>query len=98
MSQKVICYLEGNIQTKKGHVWVILYIKLPDKELMDNTNNDNMIKGTTKWYFIESKKTAVVSGKFAVRQSVAQHLPFKNGEELLIEFDKAKGTVCIKKL
>ena len=65
---------------------------------MNDTDDDNLIKGTTKWYFIESKKTGVVSGKFAVRQSVAQHLPFKNGEELLIEFDKAKGTVCIRKL
>jgi len=61
-------------------------------------DDDNLIKGTTKWYQKKSEKTGAISGTFAVKQSVAQYIPFENGEELWIEYDKIKGTVCIRKL
>jgi hypothetical protein len=72
-----------------------IYYKV-EYEIM--TDDDNLIKGTTKWYQKKSEKTGAISGTFAVKQNVAKHIPFENGEELLIEYDEEKGTVCIKKL
>ena len=61
------------------------------------TEVNNIIKGTGKWYKM-TNKTGTVSGRFSIKQNLAQEIPLKNGQEVIIEVNKETGEILIKGL
>jgi hypothetical protein len=62
-------------------------------------NEDEIKTGTARWYSPNTnKKGTSIPGKFSLKQNISSYVPFENGEELIVEVDEKKGTVCIRKL
>jgi hypothetical protein len=57
-------------------------------------DSEDFIKGTARWY----TSSKGVPGKFSLKKDISLHIPFKNGEEVIVEYNKSTGVVCIKKL
>ena len=63
------------------------------------TKADNIETGTGTWYSQTKGKTGKsVPGKFSIKTKIAQHIPFDNTEEVIVEVDKEKKVVTIRSL
>jgi hypothetical protein len=61
------------------------------------TEKEKIIRGTGKWYRM-TNKIGTVSGRFSVKQNLAQEMPLKNGQEVIIEVNTETGDILIKGL
>jgi len=56
--------------------------------------DDSIIKGTARWY----APTKGMPGKFTLKKDISSYIPFKNTQEVIVEYNTKTGVVCIKGL